>query len=348
MDSEQQHYGAIDGLRTIAAIGIVMMHMKANNDYEITGFIYERMIPSFTHFTLLFMVISAFGMCSGYYEKIIYNRISLSAFYIKRFLRILPFFAVLVLIDVLLSPSVDALYEAFADLTLLFGFLPGAGNITVIGVGWFLGIIFVFYICFPFFCCLIETRRRAWLVFAVSLIYNFVCIHYFRVGSSNILYSFCYFLAGGLIYLYQDEITAWYRKKAWHRLAALAAVAISILSFYIVGGANPGDGITATYLLVSCTMLIYALTSCEAANGSGGQSSLENRFTRFFSGISMEVYLSHMAVFRVLEKMGLNTRFGDGWIQYGITVAMTLIGAMLFSVVMKHMLTEIWKRLEKT
>lgn len=34
MGSERQHYGAIDGLRTIAAIGIVMMHVKANNEYE--------------------------------------------------------------------------------------------------------------------------------------------------------------------------------------------------------------------------------------------------------------------------------------------------------------------------
>ena len=36
---EKKHYGAIDGLRAIAAIGIVMMHMGANNNYEIGGYI---------------------------------------------------------------------------------------------------------------------------------------------------------------------------------------------------------------------------------------------------------------------------------------------------------------------
>nr|WP_300815395.1 acyltransferase [uncultured Acetatifactor sp.] len=349
MGSERQHYGAIDGLRTIAAIGIVMMHVKANNEYGITGFLYERVIPSFTHFTLLFMVVSAFGMCNGYYGKIMENKIPLSLFYKKRFLKILPFFALLVLMDIAISPSAEALYEAFADVTLLFGFLPGAGNIEVIGVGWFLGVIFVFYICFPFFCCLIETRRWAWTAFAVSLIYNFVCINHFKVGSSNILYSSCYFLAGGLIYLYRNEIAAWGGKKGMHRLLILAAVAASVILFYAIGGSRPWDGITATYLLVSATMLVYAVIVSKDAGASGGvrKSLLENRLAHLFSGVSMEVYLSHRAVFRAIEKTGLNTRFGNGWIQYGITVVMTLIGAVLFSVSVKYFFAQVGKKLEK-
>ena len=71
---EKKHYGAIDGLRAIAAIGIVMMHMGVNNNYEIGGYIYNKIIPSFTNFVFLFMVISAFGMCCGYYEKILKKR----------------------------------------------------------------------------------------------------------------------------------------------------------------------------------------------------------------------------------------------------------------------------------
>ena len=152
-------YGAIDGLRTIAAIGILMMHVASNTNYEIPGRIYGTVIPSFTNFVFLFMTISAFGMCCGYYERIRDNQISFDDFYGKRFKKILPFFAALVLLDIVISPSRDALYEAFADVTLLFGFLPNAGNISVIGVGWFIGLIFVFYLCFPFFCCLIKNKK---------------------------------------------------------------------------------------------------------------------------------------------------------------------------------------------
>lgn len=54
-----------------------------------------------------------------------------------------------------------------------------------------------------------------------------------------------------------------------------------------------------------------------------------------------------MAAFRAIEKTGLNTRFGNGWIQYGITVVMTLIGAVLFSVSVKYFFAQVGKKLEK-
>ena len=37
------------------------------------------------------MIISAFGMCCGYYNKIENNEISVNEFYKKRFQKILPF-----------------------------------------------------------------------------------------------------------------------------------------------------------------------------------------------------------------------------------------------------------------
>jgi peptidoglycan/LPS O-acetylase OafA/YrhL len=244
---KKEHYGAIDGLRTIACIGIVLMHVAANNSYSISGFIYDPVIPSFTNFVFLFMTVSAFGMCCGYYERIINNKISFSDFYGKRFKKILPFFGLLVLLDIVMSPSIDALYEAFADLTLLFGFLPGAGNITVIGVGWFLGLIFVFYICFPFFCVLIQSKRRAWMAFVISLIYNFVCTVYFDVGRNNILYSGCFFLAGGLIYLYRQEL------MKLNRWIGLGVAAVSVVLYYLLRGNTVGC------LLISVCWLSYAI-----------------------------------------------------------------------------------------
>ena len=244
----KERYGTIDGLRMIACIGIMMMHIQANNNYEITGYFYNTVIPSFTNFVFLFMTVSAFGMCCGYYEKVMNQTISLSDFYAKRFKKILPFFGVLVLIDVVISPSRAALFEAFADLTLLFGFLPNAGNISVIGVGWFLGLVFVFYLCFPFFCVLLANKKRAWISFAVSLLYNFVCAEYFEVGRSNILYSACFFLAGELIYLYRKELT-----KISSYITAVFAAA-SIVVYYLMGGR------VINCLIVSMCLLMCAIS----------------------------------------------------------------------------------------
>lgn len=320
---EKKYYGCIDGLRTIAAIGIVMMHMKANNDYQITGFIYETVIGSFTDFVFLFMVISAFAMCVGYYKKVLLSNISISEFYKRRIRKTLPFFALLVLVDVINTPSIETIYEAFTNLTLMFGFLPNAGNISVIGVGWFLGLIFVFYLCFPFFCFLIENKKRAWIALGISIILNLVCRNYFQVGRQNILYSACYFLAGGLIYLYRDTIKI-------NRYVFLLIVIITITFYYILGASS------ITCILVSSVLLMYAVISEDGI--------LENRVTKFVGSISMEIYLSHMAIFRVIEKMQLNILFGNGWGQYLFTVCIVLCCTIVFSVLTQHVINMVWNK----
>ncbi len=65
---EKKHYDAINGLRTIACIGILMMHVRANTAYEISGFIYGRLITSFTNFAFslwLFLPLECAADISG-------------------------------------------------------------------------------------------------------------------------------------------------------------------------------------------------------------------------------------------------------------------------------------------
>lgn len=313
---ERKHYDAIDGLRTIACIGIVMMHVQANSAYEISGFFYDTVIVSFANFVFLFMLISAFGMCCGYLDKMLNNQISLEKFYAKRYSKILPFFAVLVLLDIVMSPSKGALIEGLADITLLFGLFPN--NISVIGVGWFLGLIFAFYLIFPFYCVLLKNRKRAWIVFAISVLLNYIFGSYFSINRTNIVYCLPYLIGGGLIYLYRDELERFSSKYWW---IALGGTAVCVVLYYVIGGN------TVTMLLVSASLLVYAI------GRAGGV--LQNRFTKFFSSISMEVYLSHMIMFRVIERIGLNRIIGDGWLQYVVTVILTVCGAIIFSVVIK-------------
>lgn len=49
----------------------------------------------------------------------------------------------------------------------------------------------------------------------------------------------------------------------------------------------------------------------------------------FISGISMEDYLCHMVMFRVVEKLGLSTLIGNGWPQYILNVCLVLAGAFV-------------------
>lgn len=72
---------------------------------------------------------------------------------------------------------------------------------------------------------------------------------------------------------------------------------------------------------------------------------LENRVTKFFSGISMEIYLSHMVIFRVVEKLKLNRILGNGWLQYIFTVIIVISGTTTFAVAMQKIIGLVEKKL---
>lgn len=60
---------------------------------------------------------------------------------------------------------------------------------------------------------------------------------------------------------------------------------------------------------------------------------LGNKIMSFLSGISLEIYLSHMFVFRFMEKLHVQYLFGeDNWVSYIILCSFTLIGlfALIF------------------
>ena len=70
-----KRYGNIDGLRTIAALGVVLMHVRANIGYKIvsgggTDYLINQLVPQLSSYVYLFFIISGFAMCCGYYERI--------------------------------------------------------------------------------------------------------------------------------------------------------------------------------------------------------------------------------------------------------------------------------------
>ena len=206
--------------------------------------------------------------------------------------------------------------------TLLHGFIPY--TFSVIGVAWFLGTVFIFYLVFPFFCVLIERRSRAWCAFAVSLVLNYICSAYFDVPRSNFVYSLCFFLSGGLVFLYKDTLA----KIKWYFYLPIIA---SSAALYFLIGAN-----TYTRLLLTIALLSFALSiNCGKV-----------RIISTISNVSMEFYLSHMVIFRGIEKLHLNTLWGNGWLQFLITVLLVFVGTMAFSLCF-HKLINIAQRILK-
>ena len=324
MVDNRTRYEGIDGLKAYAIIGIALMHVLANGEYSIGGFVFERLIPSFTNLVFLFMMVSGFGMCCGYYQKIIDQKISVEDFYKKRYIKIWPYFTLLCALDFMMSPSKESLFEVFANLTLCQGLLPNA-NITVIGVSWTLAVIFVFYMLFPFFCFVIGNKKRAWGVAVVALVFNWLCSNYFNAGRTNIVYDAIYFIVGGLIFLYWKELAELASK---YKVIAGAILLIAAVAYFALGGS------TLTMLFFCVAALIYTL-SCR----TGGV--LVNPVAKFLGGICFEIYLCHMVIYRVLEKLHLVHLFGNGLLAYIFTAIAVICGSVVFSVCAKWFLNKI-------
>ncbi len=310
-------YDAIDGLRVIACFGVILVHMRSNGGYVLNSHA-VTVIDLCKSMLNLFFIVSAFGMCCGYYRKILDNKIDLTSFYKKRFIRVLPFFAILVLIDVLMKPTMAKIYEGFADITLMFGFT--SKRLSVIGVGWFLGLIFIFYMIFPFFCVLIENKRRAWIVFVLACAWHFVAATYFKLDISNILFSGVFFVVGGLIYLYREQI------EKINRWIMLGIVVVSIVACVM---SNRNYWVS---IIMLSAMVMYAISV------NNKFTVLDNKVFKFIAGISMEIYLSHMVIFRVVEKLGLTHKFGNGALQYAITTILVLAGSIMFAFILKKVI----------
>lgn len=274
MTTKADRYEGIDGLKAYAIIGIVLMHVLANGEYGIGGFVFERLIPSFTNLVFLFMMVSGFGMCCGYYQKVVDQKIGIEDFYKKRYIKIWPYFALLCALDFIMSPSKESLFNVFANLTLCQGLLPNA-HITVIGVSWTLAVIFVFYMLFPFFCFLIGNKKRAWGVAVAALVFNWLCGTYFFDGNHivdslsvgftprlNIVYDAIYFIAGGLVFLYRKELAEF---ASNHKVIAGVILLIATVAYFALGGS------TFTMLFFCVAAQVYTL-GCKRGGGTGQSS----------------------------------------------------------------------------
>ena len=86
-------------------------------------------------------------------------------------------------------------------------------------------------------------------------------------------------------------------------------------------------------ILVVSAIIIYAIVLKNSKF-----TILNNKFMTFISSISLEIYLSHLLIFRIIQKLGLNTRFGNGVVQYIITVLLVIIGSIIFSFVVSRVI----------
>lgn len=328
----QKKYNSLNGMRAYAAIAILAMHVLENSHYiKIDNVVYIR-IGALKWLVYLFMIISGFSLCCGYYDKILQQKISIVEFYKKRYRKILPFFTLMVLMDCIANFNINSIIEAIADISLAFALLPNA-SISVVGVGWFLGIVFLFYMLFPFFCFLIRNKKSAWITLGICIFYNLSEQFYFLNFNhviegyqkhTNFLFCSMFFCIGGLIYLYRYEITEIIKNIKNIYLIFILIITIIVLINWseITNWAQP-----FICLSLYCMWILYAI-SVESI-------ILNNKVLNFIAEISLEIYLCHMFVYRIIEKLNGIYILGYGYTSYILTVFLTFIGSIIVSLLAK-------------
>lgn len=281
------------------------------------------------------MIISGFGMCNGYYQKLKSGTFNLNKFYLRRYQKVVPFFALLIILNCVIDFKWQTIFEGCMEMTMLFGFLPN-NSLSTIGVAWTLGAIFAFYVIFPFVVFLLDNKRRAVITLLVSLGITYMCQTYFMVSPfvvenftmrHSFLFCLPYFICGGLIYLCRNEISEIVSK---HKILCFTICAVLIVTYLLTP-----DQIGLIDIIVPKTILLYSACVCVALCEK--TPLLSNRFTNFISGISMEMYLAHMVVFRIVDKLRVPELFGNttsGFlITYMLVVILLVIGILLYRIV---------------
>lgn len=324
-----ERYESINGLRVFAAIGILILHVYSNITIKPTdNFFTETIKVLFPGFTILFMTLSGFSMFCGYYTKFKENKISLNDFYIKRYKKTIPFFALLTLIDISITRSYESVFEGIANITLAFGLLPNAGDIQVIGVGWFLGVLFLFYMLFPFFVFLLWTKKRAWIVMFISVAFSVMCSYYFEIDRRNMIWSAPFFVLGGLIYLYINNIKNFIRRFPNKYLFFCIFLIFMYLYVYVIKKVEIGN--FEVKMVIFCLWLFYAI--------SIDSKFMHNKFIDYICSFRLEIYLSHMMIFRAIEMIHLEYYIKQCDILFITTLILTIIGTILFAHLTKRII----------
>ena len=341
-----RHKEGIDGIRALACLGIVLMHVFVLGGYSFAGGgeRLERVINSFAGLTIVFFVLSGFGISAGYLSRFQSGKIDLEGFYFRRYKKIWPFFFVVTFIGVVFEHNVSGVEEGIMELSLLYGFLPNNGNVFAVnGVCWTLGTIFAFYVLYPFISVLLTKRRRAWGALVVSIVLMFTMEYYFLtdkfvitpfLNRSNILYSLPFFLSGCILSIYQNEVVSLVkgREKICDIICVLATV-ILLLSKDQVYGIHLVD---YKYWLLGVIWIAYALGT--------DRKWLTNIVMKTISRYSMEIYLSHMIFRKAIGYLHISSRLGNNAVSFSLEYILVLCSALCFAKVIDNLNRMIAKR----
>ena len=146
----------------------------------------------------------------------------------------------------------------------------------------------------------------------------------------NIIYYMPYFVVGGMLYLYHDNIITF--GKSHTGWATVITLLLSV-GYFIAVGSSKNE-----YLRLLLSLLVFAIWVFYAI--STNSKFLNNKLTNFLSKISMEMYLAQMVVFRGIQLLHPERVVHNDTLLYIVVSLLTLILLVPFTYITKYYIVD--------
>jgi len=299
----------LDSVRGIAITAVVLLHafFWQYSSFHFTGLPRLCMLATAPGWlgVNLFFVLSGFlitGILLDSREKPQYFR----RFYTRRALRILPaYYLLLILLALLHSASAAFLGLSFVylgNVTRLFGVFPDYGPL------WSLAVEEHYYIFWPAVIYKLTRRRLAIVTIAICLLTPLLRAVFFRLGYTAGLGWYTWFVADGLAT--GSLLAILLRTAVSRKMVALLCGTLLLGGFTLAGIGRPFGLLTRERPLGAALQgtvigIIFAgfLLLVLLLGTSASRRYVNNSVLQFLGYISYGLYLVHLLVFRIYDKL---------------------------------------------
>ena len=183
----ERRIDVLDGWRAVSVALVIISHLL--NYSSLRGWPYAHFLIQYGALGVqIFFVISGFVICRGFIrETAEFGRISLTAFYARRFFRIIPPLAIYVMTVMILAyfGIVDR-HAVYTSRSLIFVCnFPNADCGGWLGVHtWSLSTEEQFYIVFPLMLWLLGKNRKS-VITSIAIMLPFLCLFLYMVKLTN-------------------------------------------------------------------------------------------------------------------------------------------------------------------
>jgi len=225
----------LNSLRGLAALLVVIVHVWGINplpDSFGTGFIK-------TYFPLgvaLFFVISAFSLCTSTLHRVGGDG-WLSAFAIRRFMRIAPLFYVMALFYLIIVPLIVGgpfpWAHFFVTISFLFNMMPGL-HASLVWAGWTIGVEMMFYLVLPLILVFVAGLRGAVAVLMLTTVLSCAFIAHYQTPAYPPYYADLSFMAS--LGIFGWGVFAYFLYQRLKRSGQAAVIGMTMLLVSVGGG----------------------------------------------------------------------------------------------------------------